>query len=67
MFGFAIANIASSVGADVKTIDLGYDQTISDWDQIEQAIAQLERAIGCVASDWQMDVEELPNPPREID
>ncbi len=35
--------------------------------QREQAIAQLERAIGCVASDWHMDVEEIPSPQTTVD
>lgn len=40
LFGYAIANIATSVGADVQTIDLGYDKTITDWGAIEQAIVE---------------------------
>ncbi len=39
VFGFGIADMARAVGASVKTVDIPYNQTITDWQTIEQAIA----------------------------
>lgn len=38
VFGYGIADIAHSLRADVKTIDIPYNQTISNWNEIEQEI-----------------------------
>ena len=38
VFGFGIADIARSLGADVITIDIPYNQTVSNLQEIEQAI-----------------------------
>ena len=39
VFGFGIADMAQSIGADVHTIGFPYDCTLNDWDVIEHAIA----------------------------
>jgi len=38
VFGYGIGELARSIGADVRTIGLAYDQTIDNWAEIEQAI-----------------------------
>lgn len=38
VFGYGIGDMARSIGAEVHTVDLGYDQTITDLDEIEAAI-----------------------------
>lgn len=38
VFGYGIGAMAASIGAEVKTIGLPYDQTLSNWDEIEQVI-----------------------------
>lgn len=38
VFGYGIGDMARSVGADVRTVGFGYDETITRWDEIEQAI-----------------------------
>jgi len=38
VFGFGIAEMARSIGAQVRTVDLAYNQTINNWDEIENAI-----------------------------
>lgn len=40
VFGYGIADMARSIKAQVKTIGLAYDQTIQDWDEIEEAITE---------------------------
>lgn len=40
VFGYGIGEMAAAIGAEVKTVGLPYDQTISDWDEIEKAIAE---------------------------
>ncbi len=40
VFGYGVGDMACSIGADVRTIGFGYDQTISDWAGIEQAIVE---------------------------
>lgn len=39
-FGFGMADLAQSLGADVRTVGFGYDETIHNWDAVEQAIAE---------------------------
>lgn len=39
VFGFGIAEMAESIGADVKVIPIPYNQTITDWQSIEVALA----------------------------
>lgn len=39
VFGFGIGDMARSIGASVRTIDIPYNQTITDWQAIENAIA----------------------------
>lgn len=38
VFGYGIGDMARAVGADVKTIGLGYDATLDDLSEIEEAI-----------------------------
>jgi aspartate aminotransferase-like enzyme len=38
VFGFGIADMAHAIGASVKTVDIPYNQTISNWDEIEAAM-----------------------------
>jgi aspartate aminotransferase-like enzyme len=40
MFGFGIADMARSIGASVRTIDIPYNQTITDWQAVERGIAE---------------------------
>ncbi len=40
MFGFGIADMARSIGALVRTVDIPYNQTITDWQAVERAIAE---------------------------
>jgi aspartate aminotransferase-like enzyme len=42
VFGYGIGEMAKSIGADVKTVGLGYDETISDTTPIEAAIAEFK-------------------------
>lgn len=42
VFGYGIAEMANAVGATVKTIALPYDQTIHNWVEIEEAIANFK-------------------------
>jgi aspartate aminotransferase-like enzyme len=42
VFGYGIADMARSTGAEVRTVDFGYDQTLQDWERIEQAIADFQ-------------------------
>ena len=42
VFGYGIAEMAKAIGATVKTISLPYDETIQDWVQIEEAIAEFK-------------------------
>ena len=39
IFGFGIGEMAASIGAQVETYGLAYDQTFSDWAAIEERIA----------------------------
>ena len=38
VFGFGIGDMARAIGADVRTVSLGYDETLGDLSKIEQAI-----------------------------
>jgi aspartate aminotransferase-like enzyme len=40
VFGYGIGEMAQSIGAIVRTAGLPYDQTISNWGEIETAIAE---------------------------
>lgn len=40
LFGFGMADMARSMGATARTIDIPYNQTITDWQAIERAIAE---------------------------
>jgi aspartate aminotransferase-like enzyme len=40
VFGYGIGEMANSIGAEVRTIPIPYDQTISDWDAIEAEIVE---------------------------
>jgi aspartate aminotransferase-like enzyme len=39
VFGYGVGEMARSIGAEVETVGFEYDQTITDWDRVEQAIA----------------------------
>jgi aspartate aminotransferase-like enzyme len=39
IFGYGMADMSRSIGATVETLSLPYDQTISDWDAVEQMVA----------------------------
>jgi len=38
VFGFGIADMAKSIGAQVRTVDFSYNQTLHNWEEIENAI-----------------------------
>lgn len=38
VFGYGIGEMAEAIGAVVRTIAIPYDQTVSNWDEIEQVI-----------------------------
>jgi len=40
IFGFGIADMAKMVGAEVQTIDIPYNQTIFNWNEIESALIE---------------------------
>ncbi len=40
VFGYGIAEMARSIGAEVRTLGFGYDETLHDWGRIEQGIAE---------------------------
>ncbi len=40
VFGYGVGDMARSIGADVRTVGFEYDQTISDWAEIEKAIVE---------------------------
>jgi aspartate aminotransferase-like enzyme len=40
VFGYGVGDMARSIGADVRTVGFGYDQTLTDWAAIEQAIVE---------------------------
>lgn len=40
VFGYGIAEMAEAIGANVQTVGLAYNQTISDWNEVERAILE---------------------------
>jgi aspartate aminotransferase-like enzyme len=40
VFGYGVADMAQAIGAEVHTVGLPYNRTISDWDEIERAIIE---------------------------
>lgn len=42
VFGYGIGDMARSIGCEVRTVGFDYDQTISDWDAIDQAIIDFQ-------------------------
>jgi aspartate aminotransferase-like enzyme len=42
VFGYGMGEMASSIGAEVKTVGTGYDETIHNWEEIERAIQEFK-------------------------
>jgi aspartate aminotransferase-like enzyme len=42
VFGYGIGDLARNIGAEVRTLGLGYDETVSDWAAVEQAIIEFK-------------------------
>lgn len=42
VFGYGVGDMARWIGADVRTVGFDYDQTLADWDKIEQAIIEFK-------------------------
>lgn len=42
VFGYGVADMAKSIGAEVRTVDFPYNATINDWDMVEAAIADFK-------------------------
>jgi aspartate aminotransferase-like enzyme len=42
VFGYGVGDMARSIGADVRTVGFDYDQTISNWAEIEKAIVEFK-------------------------
>lgn len=42
VFGYGIGDMARSIGAQVHTLGLEYDETIYDWDAVEQAVKEFK-------------------------
>jgi aspartate aminotransferase-like enzyme len=40
VFGYGFGEMAAQVGAEVKTVGFEYDETLSRWDEIEQAVRE---------------------------
>ena len=40
VFGYGVAEMAKSIGAQVKTVGFAYNETLHDWDMIEKAIIE---------------------------
>jgi len=40
VFGFGIGDMAKSIGADIRIVGFGYDETINNWDLVEEAVAE---------------------------
>lgn len=40
VFGYGVADMARSIGAEVRTLGLAYDQTVQDWSAVEAAIVE---------------------------
>jgi aspartate aminotransferase-like enzyme len=42
LFGYGFGDMARSIGAEVRTYGTAYDETISQWDEIEEAIVEFK-------------------------
>ena len=42
IFGYGIGDMARSIGAEVRAVGAGYDETIHDWEAIKQAIVDFK-------------------------
>lgn len=42
VFGYGMGDMAHAVGAEVRTVGFGYDETIHNWSEIEQAILEFK-------------------------
>ena len=42
VFGYGVAEMAESIGAQVRIVGMEYDQTITDWQAVESAIAEFK-------------------------
>jgi len=42
VFGYGIGDMARSIGAEVCSVGTAYDQTINNWEEIEQAIVEFK-------------------------
>jgi aspartate aminotransferase-like enzyme len=40
VFGYGIGDMARSLGAEVRTLGYGFDETIQDWEAVERAIVE---------------------------
>lgn len=40
VFGYGVGDLARSIGAEVRTVGFEYDQTISNWEMVEEAIVE---------------------------
>jgi aspartate aminotransferase-like enzyme len=70
VFGYGIADMAKSIGAEVRTVGIGYDQTLSDWQVIEEAILEFKpkmiTAVHCETPSGTLNpLEELGKLKRE--
>ena len=42
VFGYGIAEMAKSIGAQVKTVGFAYNETLQDWETIEKEISEFQ-------------------------
>ena len=42
VFGFGMGDLAKSIGAEVEVVGFGYDETLHDWERVEQAIVEFK-------------------------
>ena len=42
LFGYGVGDMARSIGAEVQTVDFEYNQTINDWQKVEDAVASFK-------------------------
>src|SRR5512142_2973094 len=42
VFGYGVGDMARSIGAEVQSVGFDYDETLHDWDKIEQAIVDFK-------------------------
>jgi aspartate aminotransferase-like enzyme len=40
VFGYGVADMAKSIGAEVRIVGLEYDETFSDWGEVEKAVIE---------------------------